>query len=105
VASRVENATIVLCTTNSFKGDDAEIVVIADIEHIVAEKEILPHHLLVAVTRARSLLAVFAWGGIISRIVHFPVTARRLPRFRFYRNQVPAHQLLWPRAVVVGPQV
>jgi hypothetical protein len=52
---RVENDTIVLCTTSSFKGDDAEIVVIADIEQFVAQKEILPHHLLVAMTRARSL--------------------------------------------------
>lgn len=59
---RVENDTIVLCTANSFKGYDAEVVVIAGIEQFVAEKEILPHHLYVAMTRARSLLAVFAWA-------------------------------------------
>lgn len=59
---RVENDTIVLCTANSFKGYDAEVVVIAGIEQFVAEKEILPHHLYVAMTRARSLLAVFQWA-------------------------------------------
>ena len=59
---RVENNTVVLCTANSFKGYDAEIVVIAGIEQFVAEKKILPHHLYVAMTRARSLLAVFGWA-------------------------------------------
>ncbi len=59
---RVGNDTIVLCTSNSFKGYDAEIVVIAGIEQFVVDKEILPHHLYVAMTRARSLLAVFVWA-------------------------------------------
>ena len=59
---RVENNTVVLCTANSFKGYDAEIVLIAGVEQFVAEKEILPYHLYVAMTRARSLLAVFGWA-------------------------------------------
>ena len=59
---RVENDTVVLCTANSFKGYDAEIVLVAGIEQFVAQKEILPHHLYVAMTRARSVLALFGWA-------------------------------------------
>jgi hypothetical protein len=58
---RVANDTIVLCASNSFKGY-AEIIVVAGIEQFMAEKEILPHHLYVAMTRARSPLAVFSWA-------------------------------------------
>ncbi|HMV46393.1 MAG TPA: AAA domain-containing protein [Blastocatellia bacterium] len=56
---------VVAMTSHSFKGYEAEIVIIAGAERFIAkidgEKQILANNLYVAMTRARSLLAVFAY--------------------------------------------
>lgn len=57
---------VVVSTLHSFKGYDAEIVVVAGTERFLGKvgdiREILANNLYVAMTRARSLLAIFAYG-------------------------------------------
>ncbi|OWK45500.1 DNA helicase II related protein [Fimbriiglobus ruber] len=56
--------TVVASTAQSFKGYEAEIVVIAGADKFVAkERGILANNLYVAMTRARSVLAVFGYRG------------------------------------------
>ena len=52
---------VTVITPHSFKGYDAEIVVVAGAERFIAKGEILPNNLYVAMTRARSLLNIFAY--------------------------------------------
>jgi hypothetical protein len=58
--ARETNTVIVSCSA-SFKGYEAELVVIGGLERFIGKKEILPNNLYVAMTRARSLLAIFAY--------------------------------------------
>ena len=52
--------TLLVTTPNSFKGYDSEIVIIPAADQFVArEKGVLAHSLYVAMTRARSILALF----------------------------------------------
>ena len=52
--------TLLVTTPNSYKGYDSEIVIIPAVDQFVAkEKGILAHSLYVAMTRARSILALF----------------------------------------------
>lgn len=57
---------VVISTLHSFKGYDAEIVVVAGAERFLGRvgvtRDILANNLYVAMTRARSLLAIFAYG-------------------------------------------
>lgn len=56
--------TVVASTAQSFKGYEAEIVVIAGADRFVArDRGILANNLYVAMTRARSILAVFGLRG------------------------------------------
>lgn len=56
---------VVVSTLHSFKGYDAEIVIVAGVERFLGkvngDREILANNLYVAMTRARSLLAIFAY--------------------------------------------
>ncbi|MFO0808542.1 MAG: hypothetical protein U0746_07965 [Gemmataceae bacterium] len=52
---------VVVSTTAAFKGYEAEVVVIGGVERFIAKKQILPNNLYVAMTRARSILAVYAY--------------------------------------------
>ena len=55
-----EPEAVVATTAQSFKGYDSEIIVIAGAEQFTAKNVgVLPHSLYVAMTRARSILAVF----------------------------------------------
>lgn len=56
-----DDMTVPVTTSHSFKGYDAEVVVIGGVERFVADKKILANNLFVAMTRARSILAVFAY--------------------------------------------
>jgi superfamily I DNA/RNA helicase len=58
--AREEN-TVVASVTPSFKGYEAEVVVIGGVERFIAQGEILPNNLYVAMTRARSVLAIYAY--------------------------------------------
>jgi ATP-dependent exoDNAse (exonuclease V) beta subunit len=59
--SRTEDA-VLASTSHSYKGFESEVVVIAGVEQFQAkEKGILANNLYVAMTRARSLLAVYAY--------------------------------------------
>jgi hypothetical protein len=54
---------VLASTSHSYKGYDSEIVVIAGVEQFIAqEKGILANTLYVAMTRARSILAVYAYS-------------------------------------------
>jgi hypothetical protein len=57
--AREENA-VVASTSHSFKGYEAEVVVIGGIERFIAQGQILANNLYVAMTRARSVLAIYA---------------------------------------------
>jgi hypothetical protein len=58
---RHSTTTVLVSTTHSYKGYDSEVVVIAGAEQFIArEKGILASNLYVAMTRARSVLAVYA---------------------------------------------
>ena len=60
--ARAEGAVLV-STSHSYKGYDSEVVVIAGVEQFIArEKGILANNLYVAMTRARSILAVYAYA-------------------------------------------
>ncbi len=60
---RLEN-TLVASTPNSFKGYESEVVVIPAVDRFVARGgDILAHSLYVAMTRARSLLAIYGVFG------------------------------------------
>jgi hypothetical protein len=52
---------VVVSTSHSFKGYEAEVVVIGGVERFIAQKKILPNNLYVAMTRARSVLAIYAY--------------------------------------------
>ncbi len=55
-----DEKTILVTTPHSFKGFEAEIVVVAGVDQFTAkEKGILSHTLYVAMTRARSILAIY----------------------------------------------
>ena len=55
-----DNSTVIVTTPNSFKGYESEITVIAAVdEFVVPGRGILAKNLYVAMTRARSLLAVY----------------------------------------------
>jgi superfamily I DNA and RNA helicase len=56
-----EDGTVIVSTTQSFKGYEAEVVVIGGVERFIGSKKILANNLYVAMTRARSILAVFAY--------------------------------------------
>lgn len=60
--SRSDDAVLV-STSHSYKGFESEVVVIAGVEQFMAkEKGILANNLYVAMTRARSVLAVYAYA-------------------------------------------
>jgi superfamily I DNA/RNA helicase len=52
---------VVVCTANSFKGYEAEVIFIAGIEQFILGENIQSHHLYVAMTRARSVLHIYGW--------------------------------------------
>jgi hypothetical protein len=52
---------VLASTLHSFKGYDSEVIVIAGVEQFIAQGKILAHNLYVAMTRARSILAVYAY--------------------------------------------
>ena len=53
--------TIMLTTPHSFKGYEAEVVLIPFVDHYISsESKILSHPLYVAMTRARSILAIYS---------------------------------------------
>ena len=54
-----DHSTIVVATPNSFKGWDSEVLVLAGADYFAAGKGVLAHSLYTAMTRARSVLAVF----------------------------------------------
>jgi hypothetical protein len=56
-----DDRTVIVTTSQSFKGYDAEIVVIGGVERFIAQKQILPNNLYVAMTRARSVLAIYGY--------------------------------------------
>jgi len=56
-----DDGTVIVSTTQSFKGYDAEVVVIGGVERFIGNKNILANNLYVAMTRARSILAVYAY--------------------------------------------
>jgi hypothetical protein len=56
-----EANSVVATTAHSFKGYEAEVVVIGDLERFYAQGELLPNDLYVAMTRARSKLAIYAY--------------------------------------------
>ncbi len=58
--AREENTVVVSCSA-SFKGYEAEVVVVGGVERFIAKKQILPNNLYVAMTRARSVLAIYAY--------------------------------------------
>jgi hypothetical protein len=58
--AREENV-IVVSPSASFKGYEAEIVIIGGVERFIARKQILPNTLYVAMTRARSELHIYAY--------------------------------------------
>jgi superfamily I DNA/RNA helicase len=58
--AREANA-LVVSTSASFKGYEAEIVIIGGVERFIGKKQILPASLYVAMTRARSELHVYAY--------------------------------------------
>ena len=55
--------SVVASTLHSFKGYDSEIVVVAGLERFAAQGKILANNLYVAMTRARSILAVYAYAS------------------------------------------
>jgi len=58
--ARDENA-VVASTSHSYKGYEAEIVVVGGLERFIAQRDVLPNNLYVAMTRARSILAIYAY--------------------------------------------
>ena len=58
--ARDQNA-VVASTSHSFKGYEAEIVVVGGLERFIAQRRIVPNNLYVAMTRARSVLAIYAY--------------------------------------------
>lgn len=56
-----ETNAVVVSTLHSFKGYEAEIVVLGGVERFIAKKQILANNLYVAMTRARSILAIYAY--------------------------------------------
>jgi hypothetical protein len=58
--AREKNA-VVASVSAAFKGYEAEVVAIGGLERFIARKKILPNSLYVAMTRARSVLAIFAY--------------------------------------------
>lgn len=57
-----DESTVVVSTVLSFKGYDSEIVVVAGLERFIGQGQILAKNLYVAMTRARSILAVYAYA-------------------------------------------
>lgn len=58
----VGSDTVVVCTSHSFKGYEAEVVFIAGVEQFVLPTDILANNLYVAMTRARSVLHIYGWS-------------------------------------------
>jgi hypothetical protein len=57
-----DDRAVIVTTSNSFKGYDAEVVVIGGVERFILQGgEILANTLYVALTRARSVLAIYAF--------------------------------------------
>lgn len=56
-----DDGTVIVSTSQSFKGYDAEVVVIGGVERFIGQRKILANNLYVAMTRARSILAVYAY--------------------------------------------
>jgi hypothetical protein len=54
--------TVLVSTSHSYKGYDSEVVVLAGVEQFIAQGRILANNLYVAMTRARSILAVYAYA-------------------------------------------
>jgi hypothetical protein len=52
--------TVLATTPHSFKGYDAEVVLIPAVDHFCSKDQILAHNLYVAMTRARSLLVLYS---------------------------------------------
>ncbi len=52
-------STVVVATPNSFKGWDSEVLVLAGADYFAAGNGVLAHSLYTAMTRARSVLAIF----------------------------------------------
>jgi superfamily I DNA and RNA helicase len=57
-----DDRSVVASTSHSFKGYDSEIVVVAGLERFIGQGQILANNLYVAMTRARSILAVYAYA-------------------------------------------
>jgi hypothetical protein len=60
-AFNLQDNSVIVSTPQSFKGYDAEIVVIGGVERFIAKNKILANNLYVAMTRARSILALYAY--------------------------------------------
>ncbi|KAA5545396.1 AAA family ATPase [Roseiconus nitratireducens] len=61
---RIEN-TLIATTPHSYKGYEAEVVVVPCVDHYVArEGKLVANALYVAMTRARSLLAIYGISGV-----------------------------------------
>ncbi len=54
-----DDNTVIATTPHSFKGYEAEMVIIAGVEQFVAAGDVLVHPLYVALTRARSVLRIY----------------------------------------------
>jgi AAA domain/UvrD-like helicase C-terminal domain len=57
-----DDRSVVASTVHSFKGYDSEIVIVAGLERFFGRGQILANNLYVAMTRARSILAVYAYA-------------------------------------------
>ena len=54
-----DDNTVIATTPHSYKGYEAEMVIVAGVEQFVAAGEVLAHPLYVALTRARSILRIY----------------------------------------------
>ena len=80
--------TVVVSPTPSFKGYEAEIVVVGGLERFIGKGEVLPNNLYVAMTRARSILAVYAYQQAKPK----PEAAKLLTTVEECLNSLSHHQ-------------